>query len=108
MLHTTCSFCGRTYGSRRIHAGANYCGPSCKQKAYRARKLQLKKVKQGTYSERSRNSVYNLSRRYGEGLAYMLNQIYTLHGGQALELAIQIAELVDLDDPDEKNSIYGQ
>ena len=108
MLHTTCSFCGRTYGSRRIHAGANYCGPSCKQKAYRARKLQLKKVKQGASLEYPRDAVRDLSIRYGEGLAYMLNQLYAEYGGRALGMVIEIAQLVDLDDPDEKNSIYGQ
>jgi len=108
MLHTTCSFCGRTYGSRRIHAGANYCGASCKQKAYRARKLQKAIVKQGTFSECSKNSVHSLKVRYGEGLAYMLSEMYFQHGGKALEMAIEIANLVDRDDDDERNSTYGQ
>jgi len=106
MLHTTCSNCGTSYGANRVHSGRNYCGASCKQKAYRARKLQLKKVKQGASLEYPRDAVRDLSIRYGEGLAYMLNQLYAQYGGRALQMAIEIAEYVDLDDPDDKNSKY--
>jgi len=106
MLHATCSNSGRSYGANRVHSGRNYCGASCKQKAYRARKAHLAKVKQGTFSEHSQNSVHNLKVRYGEGLAYMFNQMYFQHGGKALELAIEIADLIDWDDPDERNSSY--
>jgi len=106
MINTTCSNCGTSYGARRIHADANYCGASCKQKAYRKRKAHLKKVMQGTFSESSRDSVHDLDRRYGQRLSYMLNRMYSQYGGKALEMAIEIAEYVDLDDPDDKNSKY--
>ncbi len=100
MLHATCSNCGRSYGANRVHSGHNYCGASCKQKAYRARKLQLKKAKQGTYTMKSRMAVNRLSDRYGITVAYMFEQMFLEHGGQALEMTIAIAEFVDWDDPE--------
>jgi len=64
------------------------------------RKLQLKKAKQGTYTMKARATVNRLSDRYGITVAYMFEQIFLEHGGQALELTIAIAELIDWDAPE--------
>jgi len=61
--------------------------------------LQLKKAKQGTFTVESEMSVGRLSYRYGRSLIAKFDQIFLEHGGQALELAIEIAEIIDWDDP---------
>lgn len=100
MLYATCSTCGRSYGARRVHSGHNFCSPTCKQKAYRARKAQLKKSYRYTYSLDDRAAIQRLAKKYGSDIEILMERIFTAHGGEALKHAIAMVQFIDWHHPE--------